>query len=364
MTNLARRTAAWIALVLAPGGSLLVAAPAHAAEAPTVTIVSSANPSVYGQPVTVTATVVGMASQPVTTGSVAFRADGFTFGTVPVSAGGTATSPPAVGEDGLPLEITSGISDFVGLTATYLPAPGDDVWGEATSELVAQMVDRSASTLDLRLEPGALVATLGGTPPGGVQAGSVRPTGTVAFSVAGLPVGTAPLNAAGRASLPRSLPAGQVQHVVASYTGDDRYTGSTDSVTRQDPTITATVWSRYAQTRAGWYRAPVDVLFSCRPHGARLVGACPKEVRVKKPGVGLSVTGTILAEDGGAATVVVPGINLDRAKPVVRIVKGRCKATDKLSGVARCKLRRIGAELVAVAVDNAGNRAVLRVPAG
>ena len=92
------------------------------------------------------------------------------------------------------------------------------------------------------------------------------------------------------------------------------------------------------------------------------MGACPKQVTVKKAGVGLSVTGTIVAEDGGVGTVVVSEINLDRAKPVVRIVNGKCKATDKLSGVARCKLRRDGDEWLAIAVDNAGNRATLRVP--
>jgi hypothetical protein len=358
MTKLARRMTVALALPLALGS--LVAAPAQAAEAPTVTIVSSANPSVYGQPVTITATVVGMAWQPVTTGTVEFNVDGFTFGTVPVAANGTATSPPAVGEDGHPLDVTIG-SDFRAVRAYYFPGPGESPYGEGSSNVIQQRVDRSASTLAIKLEPGALVADLSGTAPGGVQAGSLKPGGTVVFAIESQEVGTAPLNANGRASLPKKLAAGKVQHVAATYSGDSRYTGSTDSISRQDPTITATVWSKYPQTKTGWYRAPVDVSFSCRPHGARLVGTCPMKVRVKKGGLGVSVAGTIIAEDGGAATVVTV-INLDRTKPEVRLAKGECKATDELSGVARCKLRRRGDELLAIAVDNAGNRTVLRSP--
>jgi hypothetical protein len=59
----------------------------------------------------------------------------------------------------------------------------------------------------------------------------------------------------------------------------------------------------------------------------------------------------------------VTGIDIDRDKPEVAVVNGRCKATDDLSGVRSCRLRTAhgGTVLVAIATDKAGNRAVKRV---
>jgi hypothetical protein len=75
--------------------------------------------------------------------------------------------------------------------------------------------------------------------------------------------------------------------------------------------------------------------------------------------------------DGGSASVVVDGIDIDRTGPAVRItgVKGgktyrnpptpRCKASDALSGLASCLLDKTRIDkrvtVVVTAIDLAGN---------
>jgi len=80
-----------------------------------------------------------------------------------------------------------------------------------------------------------------------------------------------------------------------------------------------------------------------------------------------------MATDGGAATVVVSGVNIDRVRPVARVTglragatyfatgpRAGCRASDGLSGVATCKVtrttRRHRVAYLATATDRAGNR--------
>ena len=149
--------------------------------------------------------------------------------------------------------------------------------------------------------------------------------------------------------------------ITASYAGDDRYTGSCGLHDPVDPGITALVLSKFPKSRSGWYRTPVDVLFICRPRGSELTEDCPAQVTLKKSGKDQSVSRSIHAVNGGAATATVAGIDIDRDKPEVSIVAGKCKATDELSGVKTCRLRVLGdGRVLAIAVDKAGNRAVVR----
>ena len=60
---------------------------------------------------------------------------------------------------------------------------------------------------------------------------------------------------------------------------------------------------------------------------------------------------------------MVDGIDIDRDKPEISIVNGKCKATDELSGVKSCRLKTSanGKVIIAIATDKAGNRAIKRV---
>jgi Bacterial Ig-like domain (group 3) len=364
MKKLLRRVAVGLALPLVVGVPMvLLASPAQAWTTTITSAVSSAPTSVYGQEVRVTATVVTDGAQPVTEGSVQFfinrigNEEAPLGAAVPLDAAGKAVSP-ALEDGGAPLDITQG-SDFYAVRARFDPL---DSTFDTSSGTVFQFVDMAGSSLAVLPGPTSIVADMSGQLPGGVQAGSAKPSGTVTFTVGGAPVGSALVAGNGRATLNFVVPPGAPRQIYAAYDGDDRYTASMDTLTRVDPEITARVLSKFPKSKSGWYRTPVEVLFTCRPHGSELAEDCPAQVTLKKSDEGQSVSRTIHANDGGTATAVVDGIDIDRAKPEVSVVDGKCKATDKLSGVKSCKLRvgSDGRHFIAIATDKAGNRAVLR----
>jgi hypothetical protein len=193
----------------------------------------------------------------------------------------------------------------------------------------------------------------------------------VSFSVGGKGVGTAPL-VNGVATLTYTVPAGRANRVAAAYSGDPDFTASSVSTNRRNPKITAHLSSPHPRTHFGWYRSPVTVRFTCMTDGAPLTAPCPKPVVLKTQGAGQSVTRTIAATDGGQATVVVNGINIDLTPPRVSIAGvrdgatysgtaplARCVGTDRLSGVASCRITRTarGTHVTyqATATDRAGN---------
>ncbi len=240
----------------------------------------------------------------------------------------------------------------------------------STSQTVA--VTAAATTTELTVKSDRLAAKVTASAPG---AGT--PTGTVTFSVDGVEVGSAPL-VDGTATLAHRLESGRSRAVAAVYSGDGDYTASSGSTARRDPVITARVTSAKARSAAGWYRTPVTVTFRCASGGSGLTAACPKPVTLKANRAGQSVTRTILAADGGAATVTVGAINIDRRAPKVAIKgvrkgatypgqapKARCVSKDKLSGIARCKVsKRVRGESVtirATATDRAGNKRISTV---
>ncbi|WP_344735038.1 Ig-like domain-containing protein, partial [Nocardioides fonticola] len=204
------------------------------------------------------------------------------------------------------------------------------------------------------------------------------PSGQVQFLVDGVLLGTAALSDAGVAVLDAVIPAGE-HLVVARYLGDGDfaagvgdYATSSGEVVRRDPVITATVTSARAISASGWYRSPVTVSFACTAGSGALVGACPSPVVIGRSTKGRTVTGTVLADDGGRATVTTEVVKVDLVKPKVRIKglaggaagKPRCVARDKTSGVASCRLKvrthRDRVVYIAIAKDVAGNTTKVR----
>lgn len=253
------------------------------------------------------------------------------------------------------------------VTAT-LPQDAEHQATQATQTLV---VVQAATDVVAGVSAHALTATVSVVAPGaGV------PGGEVAFRVDGDLVGAAPLDAAGLATLGHDLAPGEDHTVVATYGGDDDFAGSSDSVERGDPAITASVTSEKPK-RHGWYRAPVTVRFTCTPTTAALVRACPAPVVIKRNQNGSrSILRSVVAADGGRGDVVVTGIKVDRTRPRLA-VRGamdgatygavralRCVAHDRHSGVDSCQVtaHRTAHRVVyrAVAVDLAGNRTVVR----
>ena len=308
----------------------------------------------------------------------------------PVTASATSSAPGtiqwAVGDTDLgePMTVTPGTPVDAPALYTELPTPGTYYEVSATFVPADPTVDGttvgrdgfSVSQAEPELHLTVAADSLTATVENAVDGDGGVPTGDVTFLVDNEEVGTAPLGTplatmvgtaltpvlGSSATLTHAVPSGSSHDVTAIYDGDDNFTGASDSTERDDPLLTAAATSSRPASN-GWYRTPVTVRFTCTPVGALLVGPCPGPVVLARNGAGQSVSRTVLAQDGGAATASLTGINVDRTAPVVRVVgKGssaRCVATDSLSGVARCTLTRtkVGrrTRLAATAVDRAGN---------
>lgn len=202
--------------------------------APLITVESSANPAVFGQPISYTARVTSTAGLP--TGEVEFTVDGTVLPRVTLTNGAASVVSPA-------LAIKTAT-----VTAHYL---GNTSFLDVTGTLAAgQKVDKAATTPSIAsatnpLEFGTaatFTATVAATAPGqGV------PTGTLTFSVDGVPQAPTTLNAQGTASLTRSDLAAGPHIITANYAGDDNFRLSSGafaggfSVTRATTTTTVAI---------------------------------------------------------------------------------------------------------------------------
>jgi hypothetical protein len=137
------------------------------------------------------------------------------------------------------------------------------------------------------------------------------------------------------------------------------------------PRVTATRTAAKAANSHGWYRSAVTVSFTCTAGSSR-VTSCPAPVSLARSAARQSVTRRVVAADGGSATITVGPLSIDRTAPTVAISGVRsghkyrgagpaahCKASDRVSGVATCRVTstRHGHAVTvrATAVDRAGN---------
>jgi hypothetical protein len=179
--------------------------------ATTTSLISSLNPSVFGQQVILTATVTAAGATP--KGSVTFTANSKSLGNVKL-AGGTAT----LGTTGLKVGSSEIIATFNG-SAGFLVSSGalvQTVSGATTSTAITGS-SLNPSTYGDVVTFTAVVSSSGGTP-----------TGNVRFKAGSTLLGTATLSN-GLATLttsPGLLPGG-ADSIVATYNGTAQFTAST-----------------------------------------------------------------------------------------------------------------------------------------
>jgi len=186
-------------------------------EQSTTTLTSSANPSVYGQSITLTATVT--AAYGTLTGSVIFMDGTTALGSASLS-GGVATFSTSL--------TTVGTSK---LTAVYSGDP--DVDG-SSSAVLSQTVNKAASQVALSSSSATSVygqtvtftATVSAASPG-----SGTPIGTVTFYNGAAELGTATLSG-GVAKFSTSALAVGSHTIKATYSGDGNFTTSSKSITQ------------------------------------------------------------------------------------------------------------------------------------
>lgn len=179
------------------------------------TLVSSLNPSIYGQKVTWTATVTTSGSVP-PTGKVNFDWNGYSIGTASLSASGVATlTRSALNADTYPL------------TAVY----GGDANNLASrSAILNQVVEKTASTAALTSSPNPSTAGQGVTFTATIKSPTATATGPVSFTVGKTVLGTVQL-VDGKATFTISTLAVGTTTVKAAYYGDSNISGSSASVT-------------------------------------------------------------------------------------------------------------------------------------
>jgi hypothetical protein len=179
-------------------------------------LVSSLNPSSYGQSVTLTATVTSPGGTP--TGTVTFYDGGVSLGSAPLSSGGQAslaTSTLAAGTHSI--------------TAAY---SGDSTFTGSTTNVLSQTVnkDATATSLASSLNPAKYGQTVTFT-------ATVTPsaaTGTVTFLNGSTAMGTVVLSS-GQAQFSTSFKQGTYS-ITAAYNGNTTFAGSTSPVVTEKVT--------------------------------------------------------------------------------------------------------------------------------
>jgi uncharacterized repeat protein (TIGR03803 family) len=186
----------------------------------TTALTTSPNPSNLGQSVTMTATVHAQTGA-IPTGNVVFESNGTQIGTVGLNNSGIAV----LDYTGLPVGNDSLVAMYQG-SATLAPS---------TSNTVHQVVDRDVSTTAVTSSPnpstgGQQVVITATVSPAGPPA----PSGTVGFTSNGTGISgcAAVVLSSGTAVCTTSaLPVG-TDAIVATYTGDSNYAGSSGSLTQ------------------------------------------------------------------------------------------------------------------------------------
>jgi hypothetical protein len=186
----------------------------------TITLTSSANPSVFGQLVTFTAVVSASSGTP--TGTVNFAVDGGSAIPASLNSGQATFSTAALGIGGH------------SITATYIP-DNNNFTGSGPVSLT-QNVSQGTTTTTLTSSPNpstpgqpvTFTATVK------VATGTGTPTGTVTFKDNGTPIGTGNLIPGGTATFTTSTLTTGSHNITAVYGGDTNFAGSTSAVLIQN----------------------------------------------------------------------------------------------------------------------------------
>jgi hypothetical protein len=176
------------------------------------------NPSVYGEPVTLTASVSATASAPPNGEDVIFMSGTTSLGTAQLSSGVASLTSTV-----LPTGTDS-------ITAVYA---GDGNFAGSTSTAVNQVVAKANATITLTssLNPSnagqrvTLTASISG------QFGGVA-TGSVTFSSGSTTLGTVSLSGNSAALITSALPMG-ISSITATYSGDANFTGGVSAALLQ-----------------------------------------------------------------------------------------------------------------------------------
>lgn len=186
---------------------------------------SSANPSVPGESVTLTA-IVSNGTHELPTGTVTFSRGSTVLGTETLNATGSATYSTSTLPDG-----TSAI------TAAY---NGDANDNASTSSTLDQTVSNSKTSVTSTPNPSSVGQAITFTATVSSIDGGPTPTGTVTFTYvhSGKAIGTATLNSSGVASFDMKTPpkVSGTYEIVGTFSGNSDYIGGVSNIVKQTVT--------------------------------------------------------------------------------------------------------------------------------
>ena len=257
------------------------------ANASTTTIISSLNPSAFGQSVIYTATVLGSAGTP--TGTVTFKDGGTILGTAPVNGAGQAIFTASA---------LAGGSHTI--TALY---GGNPAYGSSVSAPLTQTINPGAPgvTLTPSVNPSAsgqpVIFTAAVTGVGGT------PTGLVTFKDGPITLGTGTLDGLGRATYTANSLSTGSHSMRAFYAGDSNFAAASSPIVTQTVNAfasTATLTSSLNPSSVGQL-----VTFTARVSST---GGTPSGTVIFKEGGTTLATGTL--NGAGIATFATSALAL------------------------------------------------------
>jgi hypothetical protein len=265
----------------------------------TTTLVSSANPSVFGQAVTFTATVSAASGTP--TGTVVFS-EAFTILGSATLVNGSAS-----------ISVSSLAVGSYSITAAYQGSPG---FVPSTSLPLSQVVGppTTTTTLASSLDPSVYGQFVTFT--AAVSAASGTPAGTVIFYDGSTQLGSVTL-ANGRASMSTSSLAAGSHSVTAAYQGSGAFQPSTSAPLNQvvNPATTAT-----------------SLVSSANPARVKQSVTYTATVTTQYGG---AATGTVTFQDGGSTVATIPLASNQAAYSTTYTKGGSHAITATYSGDAK-----------------------------
>ncbi len=238
----------------------------------TTTLLSSVNPSVFGQSVTFTATVAPVSpGAGLPTGSVTFMDGAATLGTGTLDAGGQASLTTTA------LSVTGH-----SITAVY---GGDLNFVTSTSTAVTQTVNQASTTTTLlsSVNPSSFGQSVTFTATvAAVSPGAGLPTGSVTFMDGAATLGTGTLDVSGQASFTTTALSVTGHSITAVYGGDVDFTTSNSTVLTQTVDQAGTTTTLLSSVNPSVFGQPVTFTAT---------------VAAVSPGAGLP-TGSVTFMDG------------------------------------------------------------------
>ncbi len=227
--------------------------PALTATTTRLTPAPTPNPSIYQEPVTLTASVSSSGSAPPNGENVTFLSGTTTLGTAQLASGTASLTTTA-----LPTGTDS-------ITASY---SGDSEFAGSTSAAVSQTVNKASSSTTLKssLNPSTFGQSVTFTVNVSGQFSGVA-TGTVTFHNGSTSLGTASLSGDSAVLTTTALPAG-TDSITAAYNGDSNFTGSTSNTVSQVVNTPPPAATPTFSVPAGTYTSAQSVTISDATAGA------------------------------------------------------------------------------------------------